>query len=106
MLKFYFNGSPNPTKVALFLEEAGIPYESVAIDTRNSPFSVPTASASAAPSLTPEEEEIYGPRVELPGGLLLKQLGKVALYGGTVRLEPAAAGGTLLTATLPLKGPE
>lgn len=45
------------------------------------PFSVPTASASAAPSLTPEEEEIYGPRVELPGGLLLKQLGKVALYG-------------------------
>ncbi len=31
---------------------------------------------------------------------------RVALYGGTVRLEPAAAGGTLLTATLPLKGPE
>lgn len=26
MLKFYFNGSPNPTKVALFLEEAGIPH--------------------------------------------------------------------------------
>ena len=26
MLKFYFNGSPNPTKVALFLEEAGIAY--------------------------------------------------------------------------------
>ena len=24
MLKFYFNGSPNPTKVALFLEEAGL----------------------------------------------------------------------------------
>ena len=23
MLKFYFNGSPNPSKVALFLEEAG-----------------------------------------------------------------------------------
>ena len=26
MLKFYFNGSPNPTKVALFLEEAGIAF--------------------------------------------------------------------------------
>ena len=26
MLKFYFNGSPNPTKVALFLEEAGLAY--------------------------------------------------------------------------------
>jgi GST-like protein len=34
MLKFYFNGSPNPTKVALFLEEAGIAYEPVAVDTR------------------------------------------------------------------------
>ncbi len=34
MLKFYFNGSPNPTKVALFLEEAGIPYQPVPVDTR------------------------------------------------------------------------
>ena len=34
MLKFYFNGSPNPTKVGLFLEEAGLPYEAVAVDTR------------------------------------------------------------------------
>jgi GST-like protein len=34
MLKFYFNGSPNPTKVALFLEEAGLTYEPIAVDTR------------------------------------------------------------------------
>src|SRR5258707_5719293 len=34
MLKFYFNGAPNPTKVALFLEETGLPYEPVAVDTR------------------------------------------------------------------------
>jgi GST-like protein len=34
MIKFYFNGSPNPTKVALFLEEAGLPYEAIAVDTR------------------------------------------------------------------------
>ena len=34
MLKFYFNGSPNPTKVALFLEEAGIAYEPCPVDTR------------------------------------------------------------------------
>ena len=34
MLKFYFNGSPNPTKVALFLEEAGLPYEAIPVDTR------------------------------------------------------------------------
>jgi GSH-dependent disulfide-bond oxidoreductase len=34
MLKFYFNGSPNPTKVALFLEEAGLAYEPIPIDIR------------------------------------------------------------------------
>jgi GST-like protein len=34
MIRFYFNGSPNPTKVALLLEETGLPYEPVAIDTR------------------------------------------------------------------------
>jgi GSH-dependent disulfide-bond oxidoreductase len=34
MLKFYFNGSPNPTKVAIFLEEAGVPYEPVQVDAR------------------------------------------------------------------------
>ena len=32
MLKFYYNGAPNPAKVALFLEESGLPYESVPID--------------------------------------------------------------------------
>ncbi|CAN1568618.1 Gst Glutathione S-transferase [Rhabdaerophilaceae bacterium] len=34
MLTFYFNGSPNPSKVGLFLEEAGLPYDAKPIDTR------------------------------------------------------------------------
>jgi GST-like protein len=34
MLKFYFSAAPNPTKVALFLEEAGVPYEGIPVDTR------------------------------------------------------------------------
>jgi GST-like protein len=34
VLKFYFNGSPNPTKVALFLEESGLAYEPIPVDTR------------------------------------------------------------------------
>jgi GSH-dependent disulfide-bond oxidoreductase len=34
MLKFYFNGAPNPNKVALFLEEAGVAYEPIPVDTR------------------------------------------------------------------------
>ena len=34
MLKFYYHPSPNPAKVALFLEEAGMPYELIPVDTR------------------------------------------------------------------------
>jgi GST-like protein len=34
MMKFYFNASPNPTKVALLLEELGLPYEPIPVDTR------------------------------------------------------------------------
>lgn len=34
MIRFYFNLSPNPMKVALALEEMGLPYEPVPVDTR------------------------------------------------------------------------
>lgn len=34
MIKFYYHPSPNPAKVALFLEESGLPYELVPVDTR------------------------------------------------------------------------
>lgn len=34
MITFYFHPTPNPTKVALFLEESGLPYELVPVDTR------------------------------------------------------------------------
>ncbi|SHG79402.1 glutathione S-transferase family protein [Ferrimonas marina] len=33
MLKFYFHTTPNPMKVALFLEESGLPYELIPVDT-------------------------------------------------------------------------
>src|SRR5688572_6002543 len=34
MLKFYYSAAPNPTKVALLLEESGLPYEAIPVDTR------------------------------------------------------------------------
>jgi GSH-dependent disulfide-bond oxidoreductase len=34
VLKFFFHPAPNPMKVALFLEESGLPYEVVPIDMR------------------------------------------------------------------------
>jgi GST-like protein len=34
VIRFYYHPTPNPLKVALFLEESGIPYEVVPVDTR------------------------------------------------------------------------
>jgi GSH-dependent disulfide-bond oxidoreductase len=34
MIRFYFHPTPNPAKVALFLEETGLPYQVMPIDTR------------------------------------------------------------------------
>ncbi len=34
MIAFYFNGAPNPAKVALMLEETGLAYDAIPIDTR------------------------------------------------------------------------
>jgi GST-like protein len=34
MIRFYYNTAPNPMKVALLLEELGLPYEPVPVDTR------------------------------------------------------------------------
>jgi GSH-dependent disulfide-bond oxidoreductase len=33
MIRFYFHPTPNPAKVALFLEEAGLSYETIPVDT-------------------------------------------------------------------------
>jgi len=34
MIKFYYSGAPNPMKVALMLEECGLAYEPIPVDTR------------------------------------------------------------------------
>jgi GSH-dependent disulfide-bond oxidoreductase len=34
VIRFYYHPTPNPLKVALFLEESGIPYEVMPVDTR------------------------------------------------------------------------
>ena len=33
MIRFYFHPTPNPAKIALFLEEAGLAYETIPVDT-------------------------------------------------------------------------
>ena len=63
MLKFYYNTGPNPTKVALFLEEAGLEYEPIAVDTRKGDQHKPDYLAinpnAKAPSLTDGDVTVF-----------------------------------------------
>jgi GST-like protein len=45
MLKFYYSLAPNPMKVALFLEEAGLSYEALPVDTRKGEQHAPAFTA-------------------------------------------------------------
>ena len=53
MIKFYYHPSPNPAKVALFLEEAGLPYELVPVDTRKGDQHLPEFKAINPNAKTP-----------------------------------------------------
>jgi GSH-dependent disulfide-bond oxidoreductase len=53
MLKFYYHPSPNPAKVALFLEESGLPYELVPVDTRKGEQHAPAFTAINPNAKTP-----------------------------------------------------
>ncbi len=53
MIKFYYHPSPNPAKVALFLEESGLPYELVPVDTRKGEQHDPAFTAINPNAKTP-----------------------------------------------------
>jgi GST-like protein len=56
MIKFYFHPSPHPAKVALFLEESGLPYELVPVDTRKGEQHSPAFLAINPNGKTPRGE--------------------------------------------------
>lgn len=45
MIRFYFHPTPNPAKIALMLEETGLPYEAIAA---NVCYSLTIGSVDAA----------------------------------------------------------
>jgi GST-like protein len=63
MIKFYYHPSPNPAKVALFLEEAGLDYEVVPVDTRKGeqfePAFLSINPNAKTPALTDGEAKIF-----------------------------------------------
>ncbi len=63
MLKFYYNTGPNPMKVALFLEEAGLEYEPIPVDGRKGDQFKPEYLAinpnAKAPSLVDGDVNVF-----------------------------------------------
>ncbi len=63
MLKFYYNAGPNPMKVALFLEEAGLDYEAIPVDGRKGDQHTPEYRAinpnGKAPSLVDGDAVVF-----------------------------------------------
>jgi GSH-dependent disulfide-bond oxidoreductase len=63
MIKFYYHPSPNPAKVALYLEEAGLPYEVIPVDTRKGEQHLPAFLAinpnAKTPAMTDGDATIF-----------------------------------------------
>lgn len=63
MLKFYYAPVPNPAKVALYLEEAGLPYELMPVDTRKGEQHAPSYLAinpnGKVPALVDGEATVF-----------------------------------------------
>ena len=61
MIRFYFHPTPNPAKVALFLEEAGLPYEVVPVDTAKGEQHAPAYRAINPNGKVPAIVDTEGP---------------------------------------------
>ncbi|MEZ7502663.1 glutathione S-transferase N-terminal domain-containing protein [Psychrobacter sp. Arc29] len=81
MLTFYFHQTPNPMKVALFLEETGLPYELVAVDTLKGEQHTPEYRAINPNGKTPALED-DGKRVFDSTAILMYLSEKTGLLAG------------------------
>jgi GST-like protein len=61
MIRFYFHPTPNPAKVALFLEETGLPYEVIPIDTSRGEQHLPAFRAINPNGKVPAIVDTDGP---------------------------------------------
>jgi GSH-dependent disulfide-bond oxidoreductase len=61
MIRFYYHPTPNPAKVALFLEEAGVAYETVPVDTSKGEQHAPAFRAINPNGKVPAIVDTEGP---------------------------------------------
>lgn len=99
MIRFYFHPTPNPAKVALFLEEAGLAYEVVPVDTRKGEQHLSAFRAVNPNGKLPAIVDTQGPggngeaRVFDSTAILLYLAEKTGKFGGTPKDRPELLSG-------------
>lgn len=93
MIRFYFHPTPNPAKVALFLEETGLAYEVVAVDTRKGEQHAPAFRAINPNGKVPAIVDTDGPggheaRIFDSNAILLYLAEKTGRFGGNAANRP------------------
>lgn len=93
MIRFYFHPTPNPAKIALFLEETGLPYELVPVDTAKGEQHLPGFRAINPNGKVPAIVDTEGPngketRVFDSSAILLYLGDKVGRFVGTPADRP------------------
>jgi len=61
MIRFYFHPTPNPAKISLFLEETGLPYEAIPVDTSKGEQHLPAFRAINPNGKVPAIVDTDGP---------------------------------------------
>ena len=98
MLKFYYSLAPNPRKVALFLEEVGLPFEAIPVDTRKGEQHLPAFTALNPNAKVPVIVDSDGTTVFDSSAILLYLAEKTGRF-----LPAPAARGDLLSWLLLLR---
>jgi GST-like protein len=104
MIRFYFHPTPNPAKVSLFLEESGLPYEVVPVDTSKGEQHAPAFRAINPNGKVPAIVDTDGPggkeaRVFDSTAILLYLAEKTGQFGGTPADRPELLSWLLFIAT-------
>jgi GST-like protein len=93
MIRFYFHPTPNPAKVALFLEETELPYETIPVDTSKGEQHLPAFRAVNPNGKVPAIVDTEGPggreaRVFDSTAILLYLADKTGRFLGTAEDRP------------------
>lgn len=104
MIRFYFHPAPNPAKVALFLEEAGLSYEVVPVDTSKGDQHTPEFRAINPNGKVPAIVDTQGPggaeaRIFDSTAILLYLAEKVGKFLGTPADRPELLSWLMFVAT-------